>query len=339
MAKENFFHISAKGEISPLGSLEEALKKIRSEGYIWLHYIDPQPEDLHALQEPLKLNGISIEDCFDMNTLPKVNEYPEHLFVTFNAYFYENCELGFIDINLFLGHKFLVSVIRQDLNKKHSLFDAETLLKLNIKNIKNNPSFLMHTILDFIVDHKYEAIEAIEDELVQIEETINVEYSKFEPLDLQRLRRFLLMLRKSLFHEREILLKICRKDFPFFSEASIIHYRNIYDHIVRLFELIEMDREIVTSLLQINLSIVNNKITESANKTNAFIRRLTLITTIFMPLTLISGIGGMSEFTMMTGAENWKFVYPGLILIMTVIGAINYYLLKKLEKKDGVHEK
>jgi magnesium transporter len=100
-----------------------------------------------------------------------------------------------------------------------------------------------------------------------------------------------------------------------------------------------MDREIVTSLLQINLSIINNKITESANKTNAFIRRLTLITTIFMPLTLISGIGGMSEFTMMTGAENWRFVYPGLILIMTIIGAINYYLLKKLEKKDKVHEK
>jgi magnesium transporter len=72
-----------------------------------------------------------------------------------------------------------------------------------------------------------------------------------------------------------------------------------------------------------------------ANETNATVRRLTFITTIFMPLTLLAGIGGMSEWSMMTGPANWKVAYPFFILSMGVIGFISYYLLNRLGKKSG----
>ena len=90
----------------------------------------------------------------------------------------------------------------------------------------------------------------------------------------------------------------------------------------------------ISNLLEIYFSIQNNRMTVAANKTNQVVRRLTFITTIFMPLTLLAGIGGMSEWSMMTGAENWKLSYPFFILLMVVIGIVNYWLLKLIESRD-----
>ncbi len=85
--------------------------------------------------------------------------------------------------------------------------------------------------------------------------------------------------------------------------------------------------------MEIHLSLISNAMAESSNRTNAIMRRLTLITTIFMPLTLISGIGGMSEFTMMVGSTNWRTAYLILLIVMVIIAAINYVLLLKMENK------
>ena len=95
----------------------------------------------------------------------------------------------------------------------------------------------------------------------------------------------------------------------------------------------ETSRDIVTSLMEMHLSMLNNRMAQTANKTNMTVRRLTFITTIFMPLTLLAGIGGMSEWSMMTKPENWRIAYPVFLLAMVIIGIFNYYLLKRLEKK------
>ena len=152
-------------------------------------------------------------------------------------------------------------------------------------------------------------------------------------IDLLHLRRDLLTIRKNLFHEREILVKICRKDCPFIGEQAIYVYRDIYDHLAKLFELTESSREIVTSLMEMYLSILNNQMAKAANNTNATVRRLTFITTIFMPLTLLAGIGGMSEWSMMTGPTNWRIAYPAFMLAMLVLGIASYFLLRWIEKQ------
>jgi len=86
--------------------------------------------------------------------------------------------------------------------------------------------------------------------------------------------------------------------------------------------------------MEIYQSMLNNQMTKAANATNTTVRRLTIITTIFMPLTLLAGIGGMSEWSMMTGPENWRIAYPALLLAMVMIGYGNYYLLNGLEKRS-----
>jgi magnesium transporter len=86
--------------------------------------------------------------------------------------------------------------------------------------------------------------------------------------------------------------------------------------------------------MELYTSLLNNLMTRMSNNTNNSVRRLTLITTVFMPLTLLAGIGGMSEWTALTGAENWKIAYPLFLLGLTVLGMINFLIIKKLEKKD-----
>jgi magnesium transporter len=97
--------------------------------------------------------------------------------------------------------------------------------------------------------------------------------------------------------------------------------------------LTESYRDMLSSLMEMYLSMLNNQMTKTANATNATVRRLTFITTIFMPLALLSGIGGMSEWSMMTGSQNWRIAYPAFLLAMVVIGFANYRLLKWLEKR------
>ncbi len=102
----------------------------------------------------------------------------------------------------------------------------------------------------------------------------------------------------------------------------------------KFFEVIEICRELIATITEIHLSMVNNQMAMVANRTNRVVRRLTLITTIFMPLTMLAGIGGMSEWTMMTGSQHWRTAYPLFMVAMAVIGVASYHLLRWLDAKD-----
>ena len=299
MSEAWFYHISSAGELKRVASVEAALTAARQDGFIWLHYYQPTKEELTNLSDPLGLHPLSIEDCCDEKQIPKIEDFPRNTFILFNDFDYSNQELTIGEIDLIIGDNFLVTVSQREAEHHQLLNDVERSLTTDIASARHGPAFLLHVILDHVVDQKFLAIEAFEDELDAAEEAMLADTANFNPADLIRLRRGLLSLRKSLFHEREILVKICRRDCPFIADEAIFHYRDIYDHLAKFFELTESYREIVTSLMEMYLSMLNNQITKAANATNATVRRLTFITTIFMPLTLLAGIGGMSEWSMM----------------------------------------
>ena len=334
MCESLFYHISQTGEISHLATVAAALAAAKNGGFVWLYYRQATKEELSNLIEPLGLHPLSIEDCFDGNEIPKIEDFPRSTFILFNCFDYSNRELSIGEIDLFIGANFLVTVNLRNAQNRWLLEGIEHIVEANIESVRQGPSFLMHFILDHVVDRKFAAIEALEDELDAVEGALLADASSFNPAELIRFRRYLLSLRKSLFHEREILAKICRKDCPFIAEEAIFHYRDISDHLVRFFELTESYRDIVTSLMEMYLSMLNNQMSKAANETNGTVRRLTIITTIFMPLTLLAGIGGMSEWSMMIGPENWRIAYPAFLLAMALIGFGNYYLLKWLERRS-----
>jgi len=334
MEQSSFYHISGNGEIITLTGINEAINLLKSNGYIWFNFIHSTREELSVLIEPLSLHPLSIEDCTDENQVPKIEDFQNYSFIIFNALYYSNREVIADEVDIFVGSNFIITASGYSSTSQYPLSEIVPLVKRNINNVKVGPSRLAHLVIDNIVDRMGPAIEAVEDEIDTAEEEILKTPGDFDASRLTFLRRDLLSLRKNLFHEREILVRIIRNDCHFIPEKVTLHYRDIYDHISNFFEMTESNRDNVTSLMELYASMLNNKMAHDSNQTNASVRRLTLITTIFMPMTLIAGIFGMSEWTVMTGPGNMEKSYLFFAGILLVIGLANFALLKWLERKD-----
>jgi len=337
MSESKFFHFTSTGLFYGIKTAEEAIAALHEGGYIWLDFYKPAKEELYSLVDTMGIHPLSVEDCMDTSQVPKIEHFPNNTFILFNSYSY-SCKTLFIDeVDFFVGKNFLITVSGINSEERKPLNNVEKIIENDPTLGRGGPAFLTHIVLDYVVDQKFQAFEALEDELEEAEDLVVDSPGMFKPSELIRLRKYLVNLRKSLFHEREILVKISRKDCPFIPEKAIFHYRDIYDHLAKFFELTESYREIVTSLMELYTSLLNNLMTKVSNETNASVRRLTLIATIFMPLTLIASIGGMSEWTMMTGSSNWKYAYPLFILGLAVIGVINLFLIRRLEKAKKIN--
>lgn len=327
-----FFYINPVGELSIVSSIHDALNATQDGGYMWLDYCDPKTEDLEPLITELNIHPLSIEDSLNEEQLPKLDLFPNYSFLILNIFDFSSEELLAKELDLAVGRNFVISITHRDRQGRPLMQGMERLVERERNKIQNGPSFLVHLITDSVVDRKFLAIDRIETKLDKDEDEI----LKGSPdYDLSRLldsRRDLMTIRKSVFYEREVLSKLIRQDSPFIAEKSLVFFRDVYDHLSRYYELSETARDQVTSLMEIHLSLVSNRMAATSNRTNAIMRRLTLISSIFMPLTLISGIGGMSEYTMIVGQENWKIGYLFLMVLMIIVATINFLLLRRMER-------
>jgi len=334
MARSRYFVIAPGKPLDTADSLSEVLRLRQEGGLIWLDFADPSAEVLSALVEPLGLHPLAIEDCLDEDQVPKMDEFPGHTFILFNRHRYAPDVALVEEVNFFLGQGFLVTVHSHGHDDTSFGERLEATVRRDLEQARKGPDYLLEVILDDIVDEKFGAIEALQEQLDATEEELLGSPADFRPAKLIHLRRTLLRLRKSLVYEREILVKMCRRDSPFISADAIYDFRDIYDHLAKFFEVVEICRELIASIMEIHLSMVNNRMTMAANKTNYVVRRLTMITTVFMPLTLLAGIGGMSEWSMMTGPHNWPIAYPAFMVLMLAIGVVSYSLLKWSDSRD-----
>lgn len=335
MARSEFYHISAGGSLAKITTLEGAASALKDDGYVWFNYTKASREELSELSAPLGLHPLSLEDCTDETQVPKMDEFPNYTFIVFNALRYDPDELVSDEVDFFIGSNFLVTVSGYAENSRFPIDGIMSVIERNIPAVRRGPAWLMHLILDHMVDSMADMVEQAEVDIDHAEEEILATPSDFDPSRLTYLRRNLLSLRKSLFYEREILIKISRNDCEFVPEKATVHYRDIFDHISNFLEMTESNRDNVTSLMELYASMLNNKMARDSNETNATVRRLTFITTIFMPLTLLAGIFGMSEWTVITGGEsNMRHAYTLFAIIMFAIGLASYLFIRWLERRD-----
>jgi len=335
MNTPEFYRIASSGDLEKLDSFSEAVKALGDKGYVWFNYSKASREELAELVESLKIHPLSLEDCTDENQVPKMDEFPGYTFLVFNALCYDGEELMSDEVDLFIGENFVVTVSGYSEATQFPLKDIHSAIERNISAVKRGPAWLMHIIIDYIVDQMADVVEKAEADLDKAEEEILASPAIFDPSRLIYLRRNLLALRKILFHEREVLTKISRNDCEWVPEKATVHYRDIFDHLSNFLEMTESNRDNVTSLMELYASMLNNQMARDSNQTNATVRRLTFITTIFMPLTLVAGIFGMSEWTVMTGGEeNIRRSFLIFAAIMAMIGLTNFLVIKWLERRD-----
>jgi len=335
MGTSEFYHIPPSGAPEKLDLFDDAVKALEKEGYVWFNYRKASREDLSVLIAPLNLHPLSIEDCTDEHQVPKMDDFPDCSFLVFNAMRYEEEGVVSDEVDFFIGRKFLVTVSGYPETTQYPLDRINIVMDKNLAALRRGPAWMMHIILDRIVDTMADVVDRAEADIDNAEEEILDSPSAFDPSKLIYLRRNLLTLRKSLFYEREILIRISRNDCEWVPEKATVHYRDIFDHISNFLEMTESNRDNVTSLMELYASMLNNKMAHDANRTNAKVSRLTVITTIFLPLTLLAGVFGMSEWTMMTGGEShMRYSYPLLAALMVVIGVASYLFIKWLERRD-----
>jgi len=259
-------------------------------------WVDCTPEEVAEIAPAFGLHETAVEDCLNEERRPKVEEYPGYLFLVANWY-----EAGKVrELDIFMGRDFLVSA--------HAPEVAIPLPPaVDRHQALTSPPALLYWLLDRAVDSFFGPLEEIGGQLEELQETILVNPGRAALASLLALRRRLLDLRRSL-TAQEQMLRVAVSLEALTGEKRLKHYfADVYDHAVKLAEQVENLRELVVLGIETYLSA-------AANRTNEVMRVLAVITTVFLPLTLITGIYGMN-FRFMPELE-WPFGYFTVLGVM-----------------------
>lgn len=319
-------------------------------GVYWIDLDDPTPEEEErVLKQFHPVHPLTAEDITKPRRhpdegphLPKVEEFPDYLFVVVNPLPAEVCGVPVKSSpspptplpQRGEGGKFrrrrpqLSAVLTHNVLITHHyaplpcITDGQKYLARHADGLGRGPDFVFHLILDGIVDEYAPVVERITDRLDRLETKLFTRPSSELLARLLRIKRQVSYLRKTLILEREVLARLLRGEFRLVDARELVYYRNVYDHLVRYTELIESAREMVSDLMQTHLSA-------SSQKLNEVMKVLTMISTVGLVCALIAGIYGMN-FDHMPETK-WVWGYPFALALMAAagVGSFLYFRWKK----------
>ena len=289
-------------------------------GLLWLDLDEPMSRALDDLAAEYHFHELAVEDCRNKQQPAKVDYYDGYSFYIINSTHYSDkpCEVRLREIDAFLGPDYLITV---HYSESLSVNEVERRLAANAKRY-DRPDEVLHAIIDIVVDRYVPTLEAIGDTIDQVEDELLV-HPNVELLELIfDLKRGLLQFRRAVGAQRELLNVIVRDDTPLIQPEMRIYFRDVYDHAVRALDLVETYRDLMSGTLDIYL-------TQMANRTNDIVKGLTILATIMLPLTLITGYFGMNFETMplLKNPNGVWYTTIGMAVIALVMLA--YFKLKK----------
>ena len=315
------------GELSKKISFEE-LKKISpvQKGFYWLDLSDPSESEINSiLKNFFNFHPLTIEDCGVFIDHPKIDDYDNYLFIVFHSIFYHEKELRSAtwELDFFLGNNYLVTY---HLKPIPHLDDIKNKVMKHEPSIVRGLDFLVCEILSVMVDSYYPVLKQISRKLNEVESEVLTSTEHDTINDIYKLKRSLSILKKTLLPQLSVMNEFMRYEKKYFSEKSSIYFNDLVNNLQRIKNILSDYIEMGNDTLDAHLSI-------SSYKMNKVMKRLTFITTIFLPLTLLSGIGGMSEWSFITGVtkENWVLSYLSFfILSLTIaVGTYQFFKFKK----------
>ena len=305
-------------------SFDEIKTAISNEkGLLWIILTSPsQNELMEILHDAFAFHPLTIEDCQSQGyQVPKIDDFGSYLFIVSHALIppaenFDTLETNELDI--FLGKNFVVTV-----SNGSGMLPVEDVLariKKDERLLSNESDFLCHAILDELVDDYMPLLDKMDEEIDWMEDKV---LEKPSPQILQRvlsLKHITLSLRRIISPQRETMNRLSRDDFSVISPKHRIYFRDIYDHLVRLQDLMESVRDVVSGALDIYLSVTSNKL-------NEVMKALTIVSTIFLPLSFFAGVYGMNFhfFPEIT----WKYGYLYVWGLFIAVGSFMIWYFKK----------
>jgi magnesium transporter len=283
--------------------------------WFWMDFSSPTQEEIALLESYFHFHHLSIEDCIHSLNSPKLDYYDAYNFFILNALAQDT--LDPVEVSLFVGNSYIVSYHGTELNE---LDEAWQRVKVNEKNWDRGPSYIAHQILDEIVDNFFPAVYKIEDRLNEIDSKVIKKPMHSLMDEIFEIRSDLLKLRRLINFTRDLLYRILNSERLEGFNEHIMYFSDIYDHLVKLSDMVESNRE-MTSDIRDNFMSINS------SRMNKNMMVLTVITTIFIPLTFIAGVYGMNFENM--PELTWKYGYFGVLLIMVIIAAEMFLWFKR----------
>ncbi|MCJ8006581.1 magnesium/cobalt transporter CorA [Lederbergia wuyishanensis] len=283
--------------------------------WYWVDFDQPTEEELKLLKNPLRFHPLAIEDCINDIQRPKLDYYDEHFF--FVAQAIKDESLRREEVNFFLGENYIVTFHLERSTEIDKVWDRI----INASTMEHwDPIQVLYHVLDEIVDNYFPIVEKIEDVLNDIDENSNRRPMRLLLQDLYDTRHDLLSIRHVISPMRDLVYRIINSERLKEFRPKMEYFSDIHNHLVKLSEMIEENRELTTDIRDSYLSL-------NAHQTNRIMQVLTLITTIFMPLTFIAGIYGMNFVNM--PELKWKYGYFGTLLVMVILGFGMFVLFKR----------
>ncbi|MCC7353539.1 MAG: magnesium/cobalt transporter CorA [Anaerolineae bacterium] len=251
---------------------------------VWVDVVSPTGEDLRWLEQTFHLHPLAIEDLRSNLQRGKVEDYEQYLYIVMHALDLHNDEVVGEEVDFVLGNNYLITERVDDVEAIAHLWGEYTERK---RKPERGTDFLLHRLADRVVDAAFPVFDVLEDRIDAIEDDVVENPGRQTMARLMSLKRQLVLLRKVLGPQRDVMNSLMNWGHPCISHQAIIYFRDIYDHLVRLVETVETQRDLTSNAMDAYLSQVSNNL-------NEVMRRLTVITTVGMPLTVLTGFFGMN---------------------------------------------
>jgi magnesium transporter len=284
----------------------------------WIDVLGATEDELGRLGVRYNLHKLAIEDCLHVDQRPKLEEYPHHQFIVLQGFTSgkDVCELTLHEHHFLLGPDWVISV--------HELaFEGFETVRKRVVNdpggtLGRGADFVLYLLADELMDRQFPILDSLSDELEDLEAAI---FERPEKHHLQRIfemKRMLVNFRRVLAPQRDVVGLMARRGIPNVHERNTLYFRDVYDHLVRLYEQIDASRDILSN-------VMDGYLTTVANKTNDITKQLTIFSTLFLPLSFIVGFFGQN-FDVLSG-RGFYWTMWGMIVGFPI--ALIYWFKRK----------
>jgi magnesium transporter len=279
-----------------------------------------QTEMLEALGDFYGFHPLVLEDILNTDQRPKIEDYGDYLYIVLRSLEYNDRkdEIESDQISVILGRNFVFSFQEQGGDTFDAIRERIRTGKGRIR--KMGADYLVHALLDSIVDNYFVILEKLGERIEFLEEQLVTQPTPETLRTIHGLKRELIFLRKAVWPLREVVGSLERGESPLIQESTKVYLRDLYDHTIQVIDNVETFRDMIAGILDIYLSSVSNRL-------NTVMKVLTVIATIFMPLTFLAGVYGMN-FKFMPELE-WRWGYPLIWGVMAVTGISMLIYFKK----------
>lgn len=308
---------TAKGLQTELSPAEFTAALQDESGLLWVDFENNPPQaDEPILLDTFGFHPLAVDDALQESHVPKIDDWGQYVYIVLHAVLFDATDGGRIEtleIDVFLGKNYLVTHHDQPIQAVERVWAA---CQRDERHLRNGADHLLYRLADEIVASYMPVVEAMDAEIDWVEDQV---FDRPTPATLERiftLKRAVLHLRRIIGPQREVLNKLARDDYVVVDGRTQVYFRDIYDHLVRLHDISESIRDLVSGTLDTYLSVINNRM-------NEVMKTLTVIATLFMPITFVTGFFGMNFFEPVTPLGFWTG-WPMFALTLLILLAVPF---------------